>query len=114
MQRHICDFYLGRAFLPDSFAVLPMAEPFAVIQKQRVFQRASIDPTHFCMLREKDNTAVYDPERHFMGLRWKLPNSFSHSPCREGRSRGQSNIPFSKAVPSRRCPEHQEDVRTAH
>lgn len=114
MQRHICNFYLGSAFLPDSSTVLSMAKPFAVIQKQRVFQRASIDPTHFCMLREKNKTAVYDPLIHFIRLRWKLPDSFSHCPCREGRPNGQSNIPFSKAMASRWCPEHQEDTCTAH
>lgn len=37
VQRHVCNFCFWWAFLQDNFTVFPMAKPFAVIQKQRVF-----------------------------------------------------------------------------
>ena len=65
MQRHICNFYFWWAFLQDNFTIFPMAKSFTVIQKQRVFQRAGMDPTCFCMLKEK-KICWYHTKNHFI------------------------------------------------
>jgi len=68
MQRHICNFYFWWAFLQDNFTIFPMAKPFTVIQKQRVFQRASMDPTCFCVLGGRKKSAVYHTKNYFIKM----------------------------------------------
>lgn len=60
MQRHVGNLYLRQAFLQDGFPIFPMAKPLAVTPEQRIFQRASIDPTGFCLLRVQ----AKDPSAH--------------------------------------------------
>ena len=97
MQRHIYNFYFWRAFLQDNFTIFPMAKPFTVIQKQSVFQRASMDPTCFCVLRGRKKSAVYHTKNHFIILRWKLPSSFSGTVKKESLVGRESNDPFLKS-----------------
>ena len=68
MKRHICNFYFWWAFLQDNFTIFPMAKPFTVIQKQRVFQRASMDPTCFCVLGGRKKSAVYHTKNYFIKM----------------------------------------------